>query len=80
MTMNLIVNIKGEDTSKTLYFLKQKFAEFDPKRPFEYEFLDDSLNKLYLNEQQQMELIGIFSACLYLYFMYGVVRTRGIYN
>ena len=67
MTMNLIVNIKGEDTSKTLSFLKQKFAEFDPQHPFEYEFLDDSLNKLYINEQRQMELIGIFAAvCIFI--------------
>ncbi len=67
LTMYLIVNIKGENTSRTLAFIKQKFAEFDPKHPFEYEFLDDSLNELYVNEQRQMELIGIFAAvCIFI--------------
>ena len=67
MIMYLIVNIKGVDTFKTLSFLEEKFAEFDPQHPFEFEFLDDSLNKLYLDEQRQMELIGIFATvCIFI--------------
>ncbi len=65
--MHLIVNIKGEDTFRTLSFLEDKFAEFDPQHPFEFEFMDDSLNKLYQDEQRQMELIGIFAAvCIFI--------------
>jgi putative ABC transport system permease protein len=67
LILYLIVNIKGENTFKTLSFLEEKFAEFDPKHPFEFEFLDDSLNKQYLDEQRQMELIGIFAAvCIFI--------------
>ena len=67
LIMNLIVNIKAEDTFKTLSFLEEKFAEFDPQHPFEFEFLDDSLNKMYLDEQRQMELIGIFAGvCIFI--------------
>ena len=67
MNMYLIINIKGEDTFKTLSFLKEKFSEFDPQHPFEYGFLDDSLNELYVNEQQQMKLIGTFAAiCIFI--------------
>jgi putative ABC transport system permease protein len=67
MIMYLIVNIKGEDTFRTLSFLEDKFAEFDPQHPFEFEFMDDSLNKLYQDEQRQMKLIGIFAAvCIFI--------------
>jgi putative ABC transport system permease protein len=65
--MYLIVNIKGENTFKTLSFLEEKFAEFDPQHPLEFEFLDDSLNKQYLDEHRQMQLIGIFAAvCIFI--------------
>ncbi len=67
MILYLVVNLKGEDTFRTLSFLEEKFAEFDPQHPFEFEFLDDSLNKLYMNEQRQMELIGIFAGvCIFI--------------
>jgi putative ABC transport system permease protein len=67
MIQYLILNLKGENIFRTLDFLEDKFAEFDPKHPFEFEFLDDSLNKLYLDEKQQMKLIGIFAAvCIFI--------------
>lgn len=56
----LILHISGENASQTLAFIKEKFAEFDPEHPFQYEFLDDSLDKLYLSENRLMKLIGIF--------------------
>ncbi len=59
--MYMVLNIKGDDISRTLNFLKNKLAEFDPKHPFKLEFLDDSLNKLYLSERHLMKLIGIFA-------------------
>jgi len=58
----LILHISGEDIHRTLAFLQKKFAEFDPKNPLSYEFLDDALDKQYLSEQQAMELIGVFAA------------------
>jgi len=63
----LILNIAGEEISRTLSFLEEKFAEFDPKHPFKFEFLDDSLDQLYLSEQRLMKLIGIFAAvCIFI--------------
>ena len=59
--MYMVLNIKGDDISRTLNFLKDKLAEFDPTHPFKLEFLDDSLNKLYLSEQRMMKLTGIFA-------------------
>ena len=57
----LILHISGEDIPGTLAFLQEKFAEFDPEHPFQFEFLDESLDKLYLSDQQAMELIGVFA-------------------
>jgi len=69
----LILNVAGEGMGGTLRMLEDKFAEVDPSHPFEYRFLDDSLNTLYVSEQSLMKLVGIFAgvciliACLGLY-------------
>jgi putative ABC transport system permease protein len=57
-----ILHISGEDIHGTINYLQEKFKKFDPEYTFEYEFLDDSLNKLYLSEQRAMDLIGVFAA------------------
>jgi putative ABC transport system permease protein len=63
----LVVNISGDNLSRALSFLEEKFAEFDPKHPFRFEFLDDSLNNLYLPEQRLIKLIGIFAGvCIFI--------------
>ena len=50
---------------KTLSFLRTKFSEFDPAHPFEYEFLDEMLDRLYVSERRQMTLIAVFaSVCI----------------
>lgn len=64
---HMIVNISGEDIRGTLDYLRGKFTEFDPKHPFEFKFLDDSLNELYLSEQRLMQLTSIFSGiCIFI--------------
>ena len=63
----LIINMAGEDISGTLGYVENIFEKFDPGHPFEFEFLDDSLNKLYFSEQRLMKLIGIFAAvCIFI--------------
>ncbi len=67
LQLHLILNISGEDIPGTLGFLEEKFAEFDPKHPFQFEFLDDSLNNLYLSDQRLMKLTGIFAGvCIFI--------------
>jgi putative ABC transport system permease protein len=69
----LVLNVAGEGIGATLRMLEEKFAEVDPAHPFEYRFLDDSLNELYVSEQNLMKLVAIFAgvciliACLGLY-------------
>jgi putative ABC transport system permease protein len=57
----LVVHISEEEVSDTLDFLREKFVEFDPKHPFEGEFLDDILDKVYMSDRKIMQLTGIFS-------------------
>jgi putative ABC transport system permease protein len=63
----LIIHIAGTEVPQTLKFIQDKFAAYDPKHPFEYAFLDDSISKLYLSEARLMKMIGIFSGiCIFI--------------
>jgi putative ABC transport system permease protein len=63
----LIVQIKGSDVQQTLKFLQDKFTGYDPKHPFEYTFLDESIDKMYLSEKRLMKMTGIFSGiCIFI--------------
>jgi putative ABC transport system permease protein len=67
MIQYLVLNLAGDNIFQTLNFIEEKFAEFDPKHPFESKFLDDYLNELYFSEQRLMELIGIFAViCIFI--------------
>ena len=62
-----IVSIAGKDVQQTLKFLQDKFAQYDPKHPFEYKFMDDLLDGMYLSEEHLMKMIGIFSGiCIFI--------------
>lgn len=73
VTRLLVLNIAGEGIPQTLRMLEEKFAAVDPAHPFEFRFLDDTLNELYASEQSLMGLIAIFAgiciliACLGLF-------------
>ena len=63
----LFLHISGEDIPGTLAFLRNRFTEFDPRHPLSYEFLDDSLDRLYLSDQRAMQLIGLFAGiCIFI--------------
>lgn len=57
----LILHISGDEISRTIKFLEEKFMEYDPGHAFEYEFLDGTLDALYLSEQNLMKLTAIFA-------------------
>ena len=69
----LMLNVAGAEVAPVLRMLEEKFAELDPAHPFEYLFLDDALNDLYVSETNLMTLVAIFAgvciliACLGLY-------------
>lgn len=63
----LVLDVAGSDLPATLKFVQDKMAQFDPSHPFEFEFVDDSLNKLYASERQLMALIAIFAGiCIFV--------------
>jgi putative ABC transport system permease protein len=58
---SLIVRIKGVNILETMDFLKNKWKELSPGRPFVYSFLDEDFDRLYDADRQQNQLITIFS-------------------
>ena len=67
------VRISGSDVQNVLSFLKRRWKEFNPNRPFEFFFLDDRFDQLYRAEERQAHIIGTFAliaisiACLGLF-------------
>ena len=63
----LVISISGDDVGQTLGHIESVMSQVDPKHPFEYTFLDDSLDQLYKSEHQLMRLIGIFAVvCIFI--------------
>ena len=63
----LTVSIAGKDVQQTLRLLQDKFTAYDPKHPFEYEFLDEMIDELYLSEERLMKRVGIFAGiCIFI--------------
>lgn len=52
---------KGAGQS-ALDYLKGKFAEYDPNHPFEYRYMNDILDELYLSETRQITIVTLISA------------------
>ncbi|HZF32157.1 MAG TPA: ABC transporter permease, partial [Gammaproteobacteria bacterium] len=51
-TRLLVLNIADVDVERTLDFIRATVARFDSAHPFAYQFVDDSLDRLYLSEQR----------------------------
>jgi putative ABC transport system permease protein len=82
-----VLNISGNDVRGTIEYVRETILKFDPLHPFVFEFLDDSLNRLYTADERLTKLIAIFSgfcifiACLGLFGLASfsaVQRTREI--
>jgi putative ABC transport system permease protein len=72
-TRFLCVRLNPGNIGSALTFLKDKWEEFVPERPFEYVFLDDDLDRLYKTEWRTGHLMTAFAilsiiiACLGLF-------------
>lgn len=62
VSREMMLDITGESLNETLDFIQDRWNEFDGAYPFQYEFLADQLEQLYVSDNQQMSLIGIFAA------------------
>jgi putative ABC transport system permease protein len=56
-----IVKVKSANMPSTINNLKDVWAKFFPQYPFEYSFLDESIDKMYKSEEQYSKVITIFS-------------------
>jgi len=72
---SLLVKIQPGNLSETLATLKKSWLEVAPEYPFEFRFLDESIDELYKNDQKVGKVINIatvlalFIACLGLFGM-----------
>jgi putative ABC transport system permease protein len=68
-----IVKVKSKNISSTINSLKEVWAKFFPQYPFEYSFLDESIDKMYKSEERYSKVVSTFSvvalliACLGLF-------------
>ncbi len=69
----VMVKLDGTDIASTLNVLGESWKEVAPHRPFEYHFLDEDFNKMYLSEIKIGKILNVFTgiaillACLGLF-------------
>jgi putative ABC transport system permease protein len=63
----MIVHLAPDQVQQTLGYIQQKFNQFDPRHPFEYQFLDEAVDAMYMSETRLMRMTGIFSGiCIFI--------------
>ncbi|RAJ10553.1 putative ABC transport system permease protein [Chitinophaga skermanii] len=62
MEDNLFVRFKKGQIPEALAWLKKVYAQFDHENPFSYTFVDENFAKQYKSEQQQSQVLLIFTA------------------
>ena len=68
--------------SQTIRLLKSRWEALDPQRPFDYFFLDSSLDRQYRSEERvgslsfYLSLLAIFLACLGLFGLTAYIAER----
>lgn len=68
----LSVKISPQNTQEALGFISGKWSEFESKRPFEYEFIDQAFSKLYAEERRTRNLLTAFSGLAILVSCFGL--------
>ncbi|NNF59007.1 MAG: FtsX-like permease family protein [Rhodothermaceae bacterium] len=59
---SLTVRLAGDDVPSTLAHLEATWAQFEPRYPFEYQFLDEAFARLYQSDRRLMQALGVFAA------------------
>jgi putative ABC transport system permease protein len=63
----LAVKISGKNVPGTINHIRDTMRQFDMEHPFEFKFLDDSLDQLYLSDTRLTRLIAIFAGlCIFI--------------
>jgi len=58
----LIIKTSGRNLRGTIAFLEEKWKTLAPHRPFEYRFMDEDFQKLYISETRTGKVFSIFAA------------------
>jgi putative ABC transport system permease protein len=56
-----MIRLDANDLQGSISFLKNQFAQLDPENPFNYFFLDDDFEKLYVAENRMQKVSGYFT-------------------
>lgn len=76
------VRLNTENISETVKYIENTWNNFAVNKPFEYSFLDEDYDNLYINEKQTRKLFTIFSflaifiACLGLFGLASFIADR----
>jgi putative ABC transport system permease protein len=63
----MVLHLSPDNLQQTLGFVQQEFNQFDPRHPFEYKFLDEAIDAMYMSETRLMRMTGIFSGiCIFI--------------
>ncbi len=80
--MYISVRLNSENISGTIKYIENTWNNFAQNMPFEYSFLDEDFDNLYINEKQTRKLFTIFSclaifiACLGLFGLVSFIADR----
>ncbi|MEJ7829509.1 MAG: FtsX-like permease family protein, partial [Segetibacter sp.] len=61
------------NTEKALSAIEKHFKDFNPEQPFEYSFLDDTINAMYASEKKLGKIFGYFSGLAILIASMGIL-------
>ncbi|MFC2167810.1 ABC transporter permease [Acidobacteriota bacterium] len=74
------VRLNTENITETRNFVEKTWNNFAPNMPFEYSFLDQDYDNLYINEKQTRKLFTVFSVLAIFYSLSGSVWSILIYR
>lgn len=57
----ILIKIHPQNMAKTLDKVERKWNDIYPEYPFEYNFVDKLFEQLYISEQRQTQVLGLFS-------------------
>ena len=57
----MALRIRGDEMANTIQFIENKWNETVQAQPFEYSFMDNTLEKLYRNDQRTRIIYSVFS-------------------
>jgi putative ABC transport system permease protein len=69
----MYIKIKTEDLQETLKYVQSVVTSIEPAFPFEYNFLDESFESLYLNEMRMSKFFRYFSTLAILLACLGLI-------